>query len=194
MTREASFDFGPFPVLETERMILREIMPDDGPGIFAIRGDYEVTKYNGGMNYTRLDQAQALIASIRDAYRDKRSVRWGMTLKGGDNSVIGMCGYNYWVRADDRASIGYDLARAYWGRGLMPEAIRAILTFGFKAMLLNRVEADASSENVRSIRVLEKVGFLHEGRQRDPFYEDGESGDLVLFSLLRRDFRTTDGT
>jgi len=192
MTHEPDFDFGPFPVLETERMILRELLPEDGPGIFGIRGDYEVTKYNGGMNYTRLDQAEALIASIRDAYRDKRSVRWGMTLKGGDDAVIGMCGYNYWVRADFRGSIGYDLARAYWGRGLMPEALRAILTFGFEHMALNRVEADASINNRQSMRVLEKVGFLREGHQREQFYENGEFGDLVLFSLLKRDFRATD--
>lgn len=186
---DASFEFGAFPVLETARMILREIMPEDARGVFAIRGDYEVTKYNGGMNYTRLDQAEALVASIRDAYRDKRSVRWGMTLKGGDDTVIGMVGYNYWVRADYRASVGYDLARAYWGRGLMPEALRAILQFGFERMALNRVEADASSPNVQSIRVLEKVGFVREGKQREQFYENGEFGDLVLFSLLKRDFR-----
>ncbi len=190
MTHEATFEFGPFPVLETERMILREILMEDGPGILAIRGDYEVTKYNGGMNYTRLDQAQALIASIRDAYRDKRSVRWGMTLKG-DDSVIGMCGYNYWVRTDFRASVGYDLARAYWGSGLMPEALRAILAFGFEQMALNRVEADASENNRQSMRVLEKVGFLREGHQREQYYENGEFGDLVLFSLLKRDFRAT---
>ncbi len=189
MTQEPTFDFGPFPVLVTERLILREMMPEDGPGVFAIRGDYEVTKYNGGMNYTRLDQAEALIASIRDAYRDRRSVRWGITLKGGDDRVIGMCGYNYWIRSDYRGSIGYDLARAYWGRGYMTEAIRAILAFGFEAMALNRVEADASSPNVASIRVLEKVGFLREGHQREQYYENGEFGDLVLFSLLRRDFR-----
>lgn len=187
---DPTFDFGAFPVLETERMILREILPSDGPGIFAIRGDFEVTKYNGGMNYTRLDQAEALIASIRDAYRDKRSVRWGMTLKGGDDTVIGMCGYNYWVRTDFRASVGYDLARAYWGRGLMTEALRAVLAFGFERMALRRIEADASSPNVASIRVLEKVGFVREGQQREQYFEDGEFGDLVLFSLVRRDFRT----
>ena len=113
-----------------------------------------------------------------------------MTLKG-DDSVIGMCGYNYWVRTDFRASVGYDLARAYWGSGLMPEALRAILAFGFEQMALNRVEADASENNRQSMRVLEKVGFLREGHQREQYYENGEFGDLVLFSLLKRDFRAT---
>jgi ribosomal-protein-alanine N-acetyltransferase len=190
MTEEATFEFGAFPRLETPRLVLRELVPEDAPAVLVIRGDYEVTKYNGGMNYTRVDQAQALVASIRDAYRDKRSVRWGITLKGGDDTVIGVCGFNYWIRADHRASIGYDLARAHWRQGYMTEAIRAILAFGFDAMALKRIEADASSPNIGSIRVLEKVGFLREGTEREIYSENGEIGELVLFSMRREDFRT----
>ena len=68
--------------------------------------------------------------------------------------------------------------------------MRAVLAFGFERMALRRIEADASSPNVASIRVLEKVGFVREGQQREQYFEDGEFGDLVLFSLVRRDFRT----
>lgn len=189
MSSEALFDFHEFPVLETPRLRLREITPADAQAIFAIRGDYEVTKYNGGANYVRLDQAAALIRGIADDYRDQRSIRWGITLRHEDNRVIGMCGYNYWIRQDFRASIGYDLARVYWGKGIMPEAIRAMLEFGFESMGLNRVEADASVDNARSVRVLEKLGFQREGVQREQFYEEGEFGDLVLFALLRRDYQ-----
>lgn len=183
------FDFGEFPVLESKRLLLREITVADAEAVFRIRGDYQVTKYNGGLPYRSVDQAEALIEGIAAAYRDKRSIRWGITLREDPlHTVIGMVGYNYWVRQDYRASIGYDLARDYWGQGIMPEAVRAILEFGFEHMALNRIEADASIDNTKSHRVLEKVGFQREGIQQEQYYEEGEFYDLVLFSLLRKNF------
>src|SRR5687767_1456930 len=178
MTIQELFDFGVFPALDSERLHLRELRPADAAAVFGIRGDHEVTKYNGGLPYKTVDQAGGLIDSIASAYRDKRSIRWGITLKSDPKStVIGMVGYNYWVRTDYRASIGYDLARVHWGQGIMPEAVRAMLDFGFTNMNLNRIEADASSENLNSIRVLEKLGFQREGMQQEQYFEEGEFYD-----------------
>jgi ribosomal-protein-alanine N-acetyltransferase len=181
------FDFAVFPVLETQRLILREITSADAEAIFALRSDAEVTRYNGVPTYMRVEQAHELIESMAQCYRDRRELRWGVTLKG-DDKVVGMCGYNYWVRQDYRASIGYDLERTCWGQGIMPEALRAIIQFGFERMALNRIEADASLENVASIRVLHKLGFQREGLQRQQYFENGEFHDLVLFSLLKSDY------
>ncbi len=181
------FDFGRFPELESERLLLRELIPSDADAVLRIRGDYAVTRYNGGLPYSNRQQALSLIECIADDYAAKKSIRWGITLKPYPE-VIGMIGYNYWIRADFRASIGYDLARAYWGRGLMPEAVRAILDFGFACMALNRVEADASAANHASIRVLQKVGFQTEGQQHEQYYEESGFHDLALFALLRRDY------
>ena len=182
------FDFGPlFPKLTTARLHLRELTLDDAPGIFRIRSDFEVTRYNTGLAYERLEQARDLIQAIRAGYVDGAELRWGITLKN-DPTVIGMCGFNYWVRHDRRASIGYDLARAYWGQGLMTEAVRAIVEFGFDCMNLNRIEADADGRNPASGRVLEKVGFRAEGIQHEQFYENGSFYDLHLFGLLRREY------
>lgn len=183
------FDFSFFPVLNTERLILRELQPEDDEAVFAIRSDYEVTRLNIGSAYTQIDQARQLIESIAGQYRRENELRWAITLKGGDDRVIGMCGYNYWARRDFRASIGYDLARAFWGQGIMTEAVSAIIHFGFEHMALNRIEADASIQNIGSIRVLEKLGFQREGIEREQYFEDGTFHDLLLFALLRRDFK-----
>jgi ribosomal-protein-alanine N-acetyltransferase len=181
------FDFETFPILETERLILRELRPGDAEAIMEIRGDYEVTRYNTGEPYEFLWQAQDLIAGIGAEYAQKRELRWGITLKSLDR-VIGICGFNYWSRRDHRGSIGYDLARAHWGNGYMPEALRAVLRFGFTQMGLNRIEADTSLYNTNSQRVLRKLGFSEEGRQREHYFEDGAYHDLLLFALLKRDF------
>ncbi len=181
------FDFGIFPKLSTPRLNLRELTLDDAQDIFRIRSDYEVTRYNSGIAYDRIDQARDLIQAIRSAYADGAELRWGITFKN-DPRVIGMCGFNYWVRHDRRASIGYDLAREFWGQGLMTEAVRAVVEFGFANMNLNRIEADADGRNPASARVLHKVGFHDEGVQREQFYENGSFYDLHLFALLRRDY------
>lgn len=183
-----AFDFEDFPILETERLILREIIPSDAEAILRIRGDYEVTKYNSGVPYTSIEQAQDLIAAMAAAYQDKSEIRWGITFKTDPLTVIGMCGFNYWNRRDARGSVGYDLARIYWGQGIMPEALRAVLQFAFERMGLNRVEADADARNAASARVLMKLGFKREGIQREQFFENGAFQDLALFSLLHREF------
>lgn len=181
------FDFTVFPVLNTPRLVLRRLLPSDAEAVFHIRGDYEVTKYNTGKAYANVQQASELIDAIERSYNDHNEVRWGITRKG-HGEVIGMCGYNYWIRHDHRGSIGYDLARAYWGQGIMSEAVRAIVEFGFDHMALNRIEADADARNPASARVLEKVGFQREGLQREQFYEDGAFHNLVLFGLLKREY------
>ncbi len=179
-----TFNFGPFPILESARLRLREIVPADAAAIFAIRGDYEVTKYNTGAAYTDIQQARDLITGIADEYRQQDAVRWGITLKP-DDTVIGMCGYNYWHQADHRASIGFDLKRTQWRQGIMAEAVRRIIHFGFTRMCLNRIEADCSAENVASAALIQKLGFQPEGRQRQQYYEAGVYYDLLLFALLR---------
>lgn len=182
-----AFDFETFPTLETPRLILRELVPEDAEAVFAFRSDYTVTRLNIGRAYETLDEAEMLIYNIRRNFRDKRELRWAITLRG-QPQVIGLCGYNFWLRQDYRASIGYDLARPHWGKGIMTEALRAVIAFGFGQMALNRIEADTSAENYASARVLEKLGFQREGIQREQYFEGGEFHDLILYALLRRDF------
>lgn len=184
-----TFDFSYFPTLETPRLVLREIIMTDAPAIFRIRGDYEVTRYNIGSAYPAIDRAEMLIESMTDLFKAKQELRWGIILKEQPQEVVGMCGYNYWHPLDRRASIGFDLARVYWRRGIMSEALHAIFQFGFEQMQLNRIEADCSAENEGSIATLQKVGFTQEGHQREQYYEDGAFHDLLLWSLLRREYK-----
>lgn len=181
------FDFTVFPTLQTRRLLLREFHAADAEDVFAIRGDYMVTRYNSGKAYERIEQAADLIAAMARAYDDQDEIRWAIT-RYGSNEVIGVVGYNYWIRRDARASIGYDLARVWWGHGLMTEAVSAIVRFGFERMHLNRIEADTDARNPASGRVLQKVGFVQEGLQREHFYDSGSYQDLVLFGLLRKDY------
>ena len=182
------FNFDEFPVLTTDRLILREIIDSDANDIFAIRGDYEVTKYNSGKAYTSTKQAGDLIKSMSAAYDSKSELRWGITISPG-STVVGMCGYDYWDHADNRASIGFDLQRSCWRNGYMYEALSAILNFGFISMALNRIEVDTSIYNDASANLLRRLGFQQEGHQRQQYYEDNEYHDLLLFGLLSQEWQ-----
>ncbi len=183
------FNFATFPVLDTPRLILRELVPADAKAILRVRGDVRVTRMNSGHPMKTLDEAKELIEKARQAFEDHRRIDWGITLRDDPQStVIGRCGFNYWLRQDRRASIGYDLGYTYWSKGIMTEAVRAMAAFGFEQMQLNRLEADADAENIGSIRVLEKVGFRREGLQQEQYFEWDRFHDLALFALLRKDF------
>ena len=184
-----AFDFTTFPTLRTPRLILREIAPSDAEAILTIRGDVRVTRLNSGKPMQSLAEARELIEKGQQAYDDHRRIDWGIVFEAvPDAGLIGRIGYNYWLRQDRRGSIGYDLGYAYWGKGIMTEAVRAVVRFGFEEMSLNRIEADTDAENYGSMRVLEKVGFRREGIQHEQYFEWDEFHDLVLFALLRKEF------
>ncbi|MBK8138947.1 MAG: GNAT family N-acetyltransferase [Chloroflexi bacterium] len=181
------FEFLQFPTLNTNRLVLREVTERDAADVFELRGDYQVTKLNFGVNYKSLDEAHFTIQRMREGFDVAQHLRFGITL-GTDDKVIGLVGFNYFSHADHRAAVGFDLQRRFWGRGIMPEALTAVLDFGFNQIGLNRIEADCSIMNLASQRVLQKVGFVYEGRQRDQYYYDGTYFDLLLWSILKREW------
>lgn len=183
------FSFDKFPILETERLILREITPNDVQGIISIFGDEEGAKYLYDIeNPLTMDEKEAMeiIDWCSDIFREKRGLRWGITLKDNDE-LIGTCGYNYWLRIHRRAEIGYDLARPYWRQGIMTEAVREMLKFGFDHMNLYRVEADVTVGNIASATLLKKLKFQQEGLWRHRVFARQKFWDLWQFGLLRSD-------
>lgn len=180
-----SFTFDAFPEIETERLLLREIMPDDAPAIFAVFGDDAVTRYYDLVTYTEPAQAQELIDFFDESFELERAIRWGIERKE-DGQLLGTCGY-VWLRRF-RGEIGYDLAQAYWRCGYMTEALDAILEFGFDELELNRIEALTMRENQASAGLLRKLGFVEEGLLRQHDFFKGAFHDMRLFALLRADY------
>jgi ribosomal-protein-alanine N-acetyltransferase len=178
--------FVEFPQLETENLILREIQPSDAEAIFQIYADDGVTQYLDLETATSLEQAKFVIRSA-ELFKNKQRIRWGIARK--DNTVIiGSCGYTQWIQNASRAEIGYELAKAYWRRGIMTEALTAIIKFGFKNIKLNQIEAMAMVENQASTKVLEKLGFLEEEILREYSFWKEQFHNLKLFFLLKRDY------
>ena len=127
---------------------------------------------------------------ILGPWKEDTGLRWGITLKD-DGSIVGSCGFYKWEKDPHRkAEMGYDLAPAYWGRGIMREALQAIIQYGFDEMNLNRITVLVISYNDRSLRLVDRLGFVKEGVMRESAYFDGRFIDDVLLSLLKRDWRS----
>lgn len=95
-------------------------------------------------------------------FRTKKSIYWSIMDKKA-NKMIGSCGYNHWSRVHNRVEISYDLDYDYWGKGIMTTALRRITNFAFVKMKVIRIQATVSTENEKSIKLLERVGFNREG-------------------------------
>src|SRR5262245_28103615 len=131
--------FDPFPTLQTSRLLLRQLVPSDIDVVFRLKSDLEVMTYLGRDPYRSLDDAAQRIADITAAIHDNTSIWWGIILRD-TGALVGTAGLWHWNKPHRFAEVGYDLLPEHWGRGLMTEALRPILRFGFDAMDLHRIE------------------------------------------------------
>jgi ribosomal-protein-alanine N-acetyltransferase len=148
--------FATFPILETERFVLREATPEDAPAIFRIMSDARVTRYFGREPMLVFDEAIERAEEFRTSFAEQSGVRWAIANRA-DGEFIGTCGFWRLIKEHFRAEIGYELAPEWWGKGVMTEAVAAALTFGFTRMGLHSVEAQIHPANIGSRRVLEKL-------------------------------------
>jgi [ribosomal protein S5]-alanine N-acetyltransferase len=181
-----------FPRLETGRLILREIVPADADDLFRIFSDAETMRYWSCRPYTSVEQANKLVEDIAETARCGAGVQWAITLRN-DERLIGKCGYNEWRKRHRRGDISYIVASEHWGKGIVSEALRAVLNYGFDHMNLHSVEAGVTPGNEASTRMLERLGFHLEGQLRENFWAEDRFVDSLIYSLLRRDWETANG-
>jgi ribosomal-protein-alanine N-acetyltransferase len=177
-----------FPVIETERLTLRELNELDVPALFAIHSDAQAMKWFGTYPLTELAQAERLPESFR-AWRSMPNpgTRWGIESKA-ERELVGTCGLFKWNRLWRSCTIGFELARSAQGQGMMRESVVACIRWGFRHMELNRIDAQVHPDNVGSLNLLEGVGFRREGLLRQAGYWRNAYHDLVQLSLLRAEF------
>jgi ribosomal-protein-alanine N-acetyltransferase len=178
--------FSNFPTLETERLILRKLCLEDAKDVFEYASDPEVAKYVSWEPHKSIEDSINLIKFTHEYYERKEGIIWGIVYKE-NNKVIGTCDISP-VTKHFRAEIAYALSRDYWGKGLMTEAVKEVIRFGFERMNLNRIQAMCIPENIGSYRVMEKVGMKYEGVIREYMYIKGKFQDLKLYSILRIEY------
>ncbi|MDI7741076.1 GNAT family protein [Lysinibacillus fusiformis] len=176
-----------FPVLETERLILREIEERDAGSILDYLKDPEVMKYYGLEPFTSVNDALDEIAWYNSILKEQTGIRWGITIKGTDK-VIGSCGFLNTVFTHYRTDIGFELSKEYWGEGIASEAMNAIIEYVFLQTDIQRIQALIEPLNMASQKMVERAGFIQEGLLRKYEYTCGKFDDLYMYGFLKEDY------
>lgn len=163
---------------ETERLILREIVPSDKEGMFELDADPQVHLYLGNHPVTNLRQAEEIIKFIRQQYVDYGIGRWAVIEKE-TNNFIGWTGLKLNTEpANNHVNyydIGYRLIKRYWGRGFATESAIPAIDYGFEKLRLPQIVGMADVRNTASRKVLEKVGLQYV----EKFELDGDAHDWL---------------
>jgi [ribosomal protein S5]-alanine N-acetyltransferase len=178
--------FAEFPDLETPRLTLRRLRPQDAADLLEYASDPRVTRYTSWDRYESLADAQRFIHWAMDRYQRKSEAPWGIELKA-EGKLIGSIGFTDYVALHRRAEINYALSAKYWGQGLTPEALERAIAHGFGPLRLHRIEARCIPENVASARVMEKVGMKYEGLLRQALCAKGKFHDMQVYAIVRDD-------
>ena len=148
--------------LETKRLILRELLPNDEVKILELDSNPEVHKYLGNKPITTIEEARDIITNIRQQYLDNGIGRWA-TIKKSSGNFIGWSGLKFITELKNNKvnfyDIGYRLIPKYWGKGYATESAKAALEFGFMTMNLKEIIGTANEENKVSRKALEKCGL-----------------------------------
>ncbi|MDR0139984.1 GNAT family N-acetyltransferase [Metabacillus idriensis] len=176
-----------FPVLYTERFVLRKMEESDAGEVFAYFSEDEVTRYYDLESFTEVDQAVEIINRWSERFYHNEGFRWGIADRQ-TNKIIGSCGYHNWEKEHFKAEIGFEVNPSHFRKGVMTEVLSPILKFGFTQMNLNRIEAFYDPDNTASKLCLEKAGFIYEGVLRQAAYEKGVFCDAAVCSILKEEY------
>lgn len=196
MSFETSFQA--LPVLETERLVLRQITEsvNDGRDSLEFINDYSVYRFwglydekndtNGRRRPKKKIQTDYHYKTTMKEYKAGRELSWLMELKDTGRVIGEIVLYDFKLKK--QADIGYRISKRYWGQGFATEAGDAIVAFAFSDLELDRLQIRCFTDNPGSVRIAEKLGFQKEGLIRKGVIINVIT-DYYIFGLLRAEYR-----
>ena len=176
------------PTLKTKRLRLRQANMGDAADLFEYSKDPKVAQHVLCEAHRNINETKRYIRYLIKQYRGGYPSTFVIEYVE-KNKVIGTIGFSWVEDVNKAAEIGYSLNREYWNKGIMTEALKAVLEYAFTELNLNRVEAQHELSNPSSGRVLEKVGMKYEGCMRQRIYNKGKYVDVAVYAILREDER-----
>lgn len=172
-----------FPVIRTERQLLRQFGESDLEHVFKGLSDPEIIKYYG-VSYKTLEDTKAQLRFFADLENEGKGIWWAVCAP--DNKTFyGAGGLNSLIREHKKAEIGFWLLKDYWGQGIMQEAMPLICKYGFDALNLHRIEGLVVTDNVNCKRAMKKLDFVHEGTMNDCEVKNGKFISLDIYAKLK---------
>jgi len=177
----------PMDTLRTPRLILRPLTMRDAEDMYAYSRDAEVARHVLWDAHKSIGDSRSYIRFIQRKYRAGEPTSWGIEHRT-DRRLIGTIGYMWHLADHNSAELGYSLSRAYWNKGLMTEALQAVIDYSFDRLHINRLEAQHEVSNPASGAVMRKVGMTREGLLRERLYNKGRYVDVELYSIVRSEY------
>lgn len=182
-----TFNFTPFPNLESERLSFRKLNNNDASQILKLRGDKETMKFIPRPLTTTLEEALSHIKLINDKIDANSDINWAITEKGSD-LCIGIMGFYRTEPEHYKTELGYMLLPEYWGKGYVTEGVKRLLDFAFNTLQFHSIKAVIDSRHKASERVLQKSSFRKEAHHIEDFFYNNEFTDTVIYGILNREF------
>lgn len=179
-------NFSPFPEINTKRLLLRRMTDEDAPALLFLRSDERVMKYIGREKMKSLEEGVSFIQKINASVDANESIMWAIAMQEEPGTMIGTICYWNILKDHYRAEVGYILHPDHWGKGLMKEAVSAVVDFGLNEMKLHSIAGHINPENAVSGIVLEKCGFVREAYFKQNFCFKGKFSDSAVYSLLAK--------
>lgn len=177
------------PTLKTQRLILRPFELTDAKDVQRLAGDRTVADTTLNVPHPYADgMAENWIATHQPKFEAGELANFAIVLRDS-GELVGAIGLGIEKRFD-RAELGYWIGAPYWNRGYCTEAGHILLTYGFGTLSLNRVHASHLARNPASGRVMEKLGMTREGIARQHVKKWDRYEDLVLYGVLKTEWRT----
>ena len=181
--------FSDIPVFETPRLILRRIRVSDYADMYEYSSDSEVTKYLTWYPHKSLNESKEYAEYLQKRYNDGKFFDWGIEYKGS-GKFIGTCGFTTINLNNNQAEVGYVLSKGYWGQGIIPEALRVIMEFGFNYLGFDKIEARFLDGNEKSFKVMKKMGMTFERILYNSLHIKGEYKTVHTYSISREKFNS----
>lgn len=180
------FDWRP-PTLTTDRLVLRPFVEADAPALFPLAANPNVTRFTLWEHHKTVEDTLAFVRDYAQCrYLEGTPEPYAITRKDDpDGRPVGALGCFWASRPNAAMELGYWLAEPYWGRGLVVEACRAVVSEVFISCCPERVQARVIAGNDASRRVLDKLGFRYEGTFRSFLLRRGRYEDVLMYSVLR---------
>ena len=176
----ANRKFTPFPILNTERLTLRQLSWDDQQSIFDLRSDAAINQYLDRAPCKTIEEAQQFIEKINDAFKNNNALYWAINLNSTNTLVGTICLFDF---SDEhhRCEIGYELMPLFQGQGIMKEAAQAVITYVFQTLQCKKIVACTHHDNQKSTQLLLQFNFVPSAAK------DEENPDLCSYTLEKED-------
>ncbi len=176
-------------IIETERLILRRIRRADAEDMYEYTSDPEVSKHLSWDSHTDIQQTIGYIESLLAQYDTEHSYNWAIEIKEY-KKFIGIVRLFDISMPNKRGELSYIMNPAFQGRGLITEAIQAIVDLCFHRLGLNRLQARCTQENVASEKVMKKLGMTYEGTLYEYWINKGVPENAKLYAIINKNINS----